>query len=78
MTVQHGPPTSDLTYPEAIKAAQVDFARLMHLHDVSWRVDLACSRLILYCSCDNAERTPKALEAHIIKAVHDARGPVKR
>lgn len=71
------PPGHDLSYSEALKVAQVDFARLMHLHDVSWRVDVACSTVIFFCSCDEGERNAAALAEHILKAVKEARGPVR-
>lgn len=67
----------DLSYGEALKVAQVDFARLMHLHDVSWRVDITCSTVIFYCGCDDGQRNGAALAEHILKAVKEARGPVR-
>ena len=77
MTVSNGPehPQPDLSYDAALKQAQRDYARLMHLHDLSWRVDVDCTKLFVYCSCDDIPRSPQAMQNHILDAVKQARGP---
>lgn len=71
-------PLRDLSYGEAVHETRQDFARLRHLHAVDWEVDLDCVTVALVCACDKVPRDPASLKNHIIKAVRDARGPVKR
>ena len=81
MSVSYGPPTPpqpDKTYSEAIQEAQRDFARLMHLHDINWQVDVSCTSVWMRCSCDDKARNVTAMRDHILKVVHDARGPRER
>jgi hypothetical protein len=77
VSVSNGPehPQPDFTYDAALKQAQRDYARLMHLHDLSWRVDVACKRVYVHCSCDDMPRTPSAVVDHILASVKSARGP---
>lgn len=77
MSIGPTSPQPDLTYGQAIELAQRDYARIMHVHDVSWQTDLACSTVFFRCSCDDAARNPEAMRQHILTAVRKARGPVR-
>lgn len=80
MTVSNGQPNPplDLTYDEALAVAQKDFARLFHLHEAGWQVDVKCTTVWWRCRCDNKLRNSNSMAQHILDMVRAARGPVKK
>ena len=74
-----GPPPfqPDRTFQSAIADAQRDYARLLHAHSPSWEINLY-GAVVYRCSCDDKARNALALDAHILVAVKNARGPVRR
>ena len=72
-----GPLSPDKTWQDAINEAQRDYARLLHHHSPSWSIRLDGS-VEWSCACDGKARNALALDAHILVAVRQARGPVRR
>lgn len=67
----------DLSMEQAVEQAQRDYARLLHIHDVSWETDLAAS-VVFRCTCSpGVSRSSSAIEAHIKTEIRRARGPVR-
>ena len=78
MTHQPPPFQPDKTFNSAIEEAQRDYARLLLGHSPSWSVNLSGS-LIWRCSCtETVPRNTAAMETHILTAIKNARGPVRR
>ena len=68
---------SDLSYDLALSLAKVDYARLTHLHTLSWQIDRD-DHLSFICSCDSLRRPINAIENHLRVAVRAIRGPARQ
>ena len=72
------PPSGDRTLKQAELEAQRDFARLAHVHDISWSIDIFHGLVRYACSCDGRPRNAASLDTHILTKVKEARGPRPR
>ena len=78
MTLNQGPPSpSDRSFGDAVEEAHKDYARLTHLHEFSWSVDLSGS-VIWRCACSPAvPRNSTAADSHVLTEIRKVRGPVR-
>ena len=68
----------DKSFDSAVQEAQRDYARLLHAHSPSWSINLSGS-VVWRCGCsDSTARNAAAMDSHILTAVRNARGPVRR
>ena len=66
---------NDYSITDALVLANRDYARLTHLHQLSWQLDQ--DRLSFVCACDQRRRPINAIENHIRVAVRASRGPAR-
>lgn len=77
MSIDSGPSPQPDSFKEAVKLAQRDFARLLHIHSPSWSLDLS-GAVEWRCDCSpDVPRNAAALDRHILSEVRRARGPVR-
>jgi hypothetical protein len=70
-------PECDRSIMDAIRDAQRDYARLLHLHSPSWSIDLT-GAVRWTCSCsESTPRNTAAIDTHLLTEVRRARGPVR-
>lgn len=69
------PSIDDLSMDEAVALAQKDYARLLHVHDLRWELDLL-GAVHLYC-CSDEPIKATSIESHIKESVRKERGPTR-
>jgi hypothetical protein len=77
VSVSYGPPQHDRSFGDAVEDAHKDYARLTHIHEFSWSVDLS-GTVIWRCACSSSvPRNAASADTHILTEVRKARGPVR-
>jgi hypothetical protein len=68
----------DRSLKQAEQEAQRDFARLAHLHDISWSVHVFEGTIRFYCACSGRPFTAVKLDKHLLEMATAARIPKRR
>ena len=72
------PTPPDRTLKEAEQAAQRDFARLAHLHDIAWSIDIFQGTVRFCCACSGKPFNAAQLDKHLLDEVRSARVPKRK